>query len=248
VRKQFVKTSNYEKFQAAIRFVEARGALEASWMLVEGSPGYGKTDTVEEWAAKSGAVYLRAKEKYSPSFFLEELADKLKVEGTGTRRERFQRITGKLLGTQTPIVLDEVQHCLPNNASVLEALRDITDITETVAVLVAGEDKVQRRIARFPQLSRRIRETVEFKPATIEDAALLCAQLADVEIDEGLIVEIHRQSKGRVSDIVNAVAAVELQAKRNRGAKRVTLADMAGQELVHDWQAGRQQIVRAGGR
>jgi DNA transposition AAA+ family ATPase len=247
VKKQFIKTSNYERFQSAIKFVDTRGALEASWLLVEGSPGYGKTDTVEEWAAKNGAVYIRAKEKYSASFFLEELADKLKVEGTGTRRERFQRITGKLLGTQLPIVLDEVQHCLPNNASVLEALRDITDITETVAVLVAGEDKVQRRIARFPQLSRRIRETIEFGPATIDDAAMLCKELSDVEIEDALIGEIHRQSKGLVSAIVNAVAAVEGQARHNR-AKRVTLADMVGQELVHDWQAGRQQVVRVGGR
>jgi Cdc6-like AAA superfamily ATPase len=243
VKKQFVKTSNYERFQAAVRFVEARGALEASWLLVEGSPGYGKTDTVEEWAVRQGAIYIRAKEKYSPSFFLEELADKLKVEGTGTRRERFQRITGKLLGTQLPIVLDEVQHCLPNNASVLEALRDITDITETIAVLVAGEDKVQRRVARFPQLSRRIRETVEFTPATAEDAALICAQLSDIEIAADLVAEIHRQSKGLVSAIVNAIAAVEIQAKRNK-RQTVTLSDMAGQELVHDWQAGRPQIVR----
>ncbi|MDP2808674.1 MAG: AAA family ATPase [Rhodocyclaceae bacterium] len=245
MKKQFVKTSNYERFQNAIRFVEARGALEASWLLVEGSPGHGKTDTVEEWAAKQGAVYIRAKEKYSASFFMEELADRLKVEGAGTRRERFQRVTGKLLGTQLPIVLDEVQHCLPNNASVLEALRDITDITETIAVLVAGEDRVQRRIARFPQLSRRIRETVEFRPATPEDAALICAQLADVEIAADLVAEIHRQSKGLVSAIVNAIAAVEHQARRNKRAI-VTLADMAGQELVHDWQAVRPQLVKAG--
>lgn len=247
MKKQFVKTRNYEAFQAAIRFVEARGALEASWLLVDGSPGHGKTDIVEEWATKTGAAYIRAKEKYSPAFFLEELADKLKVEGSGTRRERFQRITGKLLSTQTPIILDEVQHCLPNNASVLEALRDITDITETVAVLVAGEDKVQRRIARFPQLSRRIRDTVEFGPATAEDALLICRELAEVEIEAALVAEIHRQSKGQVSAIVNAIAAVEHQARRNR-AKAVTLADMVGQELVHDWQATKPQIVKAGGR
>lgn len=247
MKKLFVKTSNYEKFQIAIRHVEARGALEASWLLVEGSPGYGKTDTVEEWATKNGAAYIRAKEKYSPSFFLDELADKLKVEGSGTRKERFQRITGKLLATQTPIVLDEVQHCLPNNASVLEALRDITDITETVAVLVAGEDKVQRRIARFPQLARRISRTAEFGPASLEDTALFCRELAEVEIEDALAAEIHRQSKGLVSAIINAISIVESQGKRNR-VKLVTLANMAGQELVHDWQAGRQQIVKAGGR
>ncbi len=247
MKKLFVKTSNYERFQAGIRFVEARGALEASWLLVEGTPGFGKTDTVEEWTAKNGAIYIRAKENYSASFLMAELADKLKVEGSGSRRERFQRITGKLLGTQLPIVLDEVQHCLPNNASVLEALRDITDITETVAILVAGEEKVQRRIARFPQLSSRICETIEFGPATLEDAAMICRELAEVEIEDALIAEIHRQSRGSIRAIVNAIAAVETAARRNK-QKTITLANMTGQELVHDWQAVRQQLVKAGAR
>lgn len=247
MKKTFVKTSNYEKFQQAIRFVGGRGALEASWLLVEGTPGFGKTDTVEEWVAKNGAIYIRAKENYSASFLMAELADKLRIEGIGTRRERFQRITAKLLNTQIPIVLDEVQHCLPNNASVLEALRDITDITETVAILVAGEEKVLRRIARFPQLSSRICETVEFGPATLEDTALLCREICELEVEPDLVAEIHRQSKGSTRLIVNAIAAVEGHGKRNR-VKSVSLANMAGHELVHDWQAVRQQVVKVGAR
>ncbi|MDO8931355.1 MAG: AAA family ATPase [Rhodocyclaceae bacterium] len=247
MKKRFVKTSNYERFQAAIRFVEARGALEASWLLVEGSPGYGKTETVEEWVAKNNAIYLRAKEKYSPAFMYEELAEKLKVDGGGTRKERFQRLITRVMHTQVPIVLDEVQHALPNGASVLEALRDITDTTETIAILVAGEDRVQKRIAKFPQLSRRIRETVEFTPASAEDTALICHELAEVAIALDLQAEIHRQSKGLVSAVINAIAAVEQLARRNK-KDAICLADMAGQELVHDWQAGRPQIVRAGGR
>lgn len=240
MKKVFVKTSNYERLQAAIRFVEDRGAPETSWLLVDGTPGFGKTDTIAEWVTKTGAIYIRAKEGYTRSFFLDELADKLNVESTGSRKDRFQRITGRLLVTGMSIVLDEVQHCLPNGASVLEALRDVTDITETIAVLVAGEEKVQRRIARYQQLSRRIRETVEFCPLTEEDTLMLCRGLADVEIAPDLIAEIHRQSKGRADAIVNAIATVEGQAKRNRTTV-VTLADMKGQELVHDWQAARQQ-------
>lgn len=245
MKKQFVKTSNYERFQAAIRFVEGRGALEASWLLVEGSPGYGKTETVEEWVAKNGAIYLRAKEKYTQSFFYDELAEKLKVDGAGTRKERFQRLITKVMHTQVPIILDEVQHALPNNASVLEALRDITDTTETIAILVAGEDRVQKRIAKFPQLSRRIRETVEFTAATPEDTALICRELGEVMIAPDLQAEIHRQSKGLVSAVINAIAAVEQLARRNKKTE-IALADMAGQELVHDWQAGRPQLVKGG--
>lgn len=248
MKKQFVKTSNYEGFQAAVRFVEARGALEASWLLVEGAPGYGKTETVEEWVAKNGAVYIRAKEKYTPSFFYDELAERLKVDAGGTRKERFQRLIAKVMHTQVAIVLDEVQHALPNGASVLEALRDITDTTETVAILVAGEDKLQKKIDKFPQLARRISKKVDFMPASAEDCALICRDLADVEIAPDLQAAIHVQSKGLVSAIINAIAACEHQAKRNK-ATSVTLADMRGQELVHDWQAGRVQLVRvAGGR
>lgn len=247
MKKVFVKVGNYERFQAAVRFVEARGALEASWLLVEGTPGFGKTETIEEWVAKHGAVYVRAGDHYTSAELLVELSDKLKLEAGGTRRERKQRIIAKLLRDQLPIVIDEVQHCLPNNASALEALRDITDVTETLAILVAGEEKVQRRIARFPQLCRRIRETVEFGPASAEDTALLCQELADVEIAADLTAEIHRQSKGRLDDIVNAIAVVEHQARRNK-QKAVALANMAGQELVHDWRAGRPQPVRVGGR
>lgn len=245
MKKKFVKISNYERFQAAVRFVEGRGALEASWLLVEGSPGYGKTETVEEWVAKNGAIYLRAKEKYTQSFFYDELAEKLKVDGGGTRKDRFQRIITRVMHTQVAIVLDEVQHALPNGASVLEALRDITDTTETVAILVAGEERVQKRIAKFPPMRRRIRETVEFTAATHEDTALLCRELAEVIIVPDLQAEIHRQSKGLVSDIINAIATVEQLAKRNKKAE-ISLADMAGQELVHDWQAGRPTLVKGG--
>lgn len=245
MKKKFVKTSNYERFQAAVRFVEQRGALEASWLLVEGSPGKGKTETTEEWVAKNGAIYLRAKEKYTQSFFYDELAEKLKVDGGGTRKERFQRIITRVMHTQVAIVLDEVQHALPNGASVLEALRDITDTTETIAILVAGEDRVQKRIAKFPQLSRRIRETVEFTDASAEDTALICRELAEVIIAPDLQAEIHRQSKGLISATINAIAAVEQLARRNKKGE-ISLADMAGHELVHDWQAGRPQLVKGG--
>jgi hypothetical protein len=44
-------------------------------------------------------------------------------------------------------------------------------------------------------------------------------------------------------DIMNAIATVENTAKRN-GASKVTLQDMAGQSLNHDWQARRPRLVK----
>ena len=84
--------------------------------------------------------------------------------------------------------------------------------------------------------------TIEFGPASLEDVGEFCKQLAEVQIDVDLVGEIHRQSTGRVREILNAIATVEQTARRN-GKPSATLQDMAGQVLTHDWQARRPRMV-----
>ena len=70
-----------------------------------------------------------------------------------------------------------------------------------------------------------------------------------VSIDPSLVAEIHRQSGGRVREIMNAIATVEQTSKRN-GKTTASLQDMAGMVLTHDWQARRPRMVASpkGGR
>lgn len=251
MKKVFVKTGNYERFQGAIRAVEARGAPEAGWLLVAGDPARGKSTIVDKWAAQTGAIYLRGKEQWTPSFFLAELAGQLKIDDSLRGKSRFQAVITRIGAEQMPVVIDEVQHAMRDNAAVLEVLRDITDLTETIAVLVAGVDDVMRRLARpsLKQIASRIAQVVEFAPNSQEDTALVCHQLADVEIAPDLVAEVHRQSRGLMRPICNAIAGIEAHASRNKLPK-VRLADLAGQELCHDWQSRRPQLVKvaAGGR
>lgn len=247
MKKQFVKTSNYERFRTGITAVESRGAAEASLMLVTGEAGFGKSETVDQWAIQQGAAYLRAKVEWTPHYFMTELADSLKIDTRGRAKEVFGRIAGYIGGQQIPIVIDEVEHCLKDSAKVLEAVRDLSDLTEVLVVLV-GMDQVQSKIARHKQISSRIAKVVEFQPSTLEDVMLTCKQLAEVKIADDLVAEIHRQSTGRMREIMNAIATCESTAKRN-GADHISLADMAGQTLTHDWQARKPRLVKAvGGR
>jgi len=243
MKKQFVKTANYERFQAAIRAVDARGAPEAGWLLVAGDPARGKSTIVDQWAVATGAVYLRGKEQWTPHFFLSELAEKLAVDDSGRAKDRFQRVVAKIGHEQTPIVVDEVQHALRDSAAVLEVLRDITDLTESVAVLVAGVENVQKKLERpqFKQIASRIFDRVEFAANSAEDTALACRELAEVELADDLVNEIHRQSAGLMRGIVNALSKVEAHAGRNKLA-RVGLADMAGKELIADWRSLRRAM------
>ena len=96
MKKVFVKTSNYELFQAAIRGLDTRGAQEAGWLLVAGDPARGKSTIVDEWAAKNDAIYLRAKEQWTPSFFIDDLAEKLRADPSGKAKARFQRVVAKI--------------------------------------------------------------------------------------------------------------------------------------------------------
>lgn len=247
MKKTFVKTSNYERFQAAIKAIEGRGAPEAGWLLVSGDPARGKSTIVDKWAVATGAVYLRAKEQWTPHFFMAELAEKLKVDEGGRAKDRFQRIVARVAHEQLPIVIDEVQHALRDNAAVLEVLRDITDLTESVAILVAGVEQVQTRIARHKQIASRIYRVVDFQPCTPEDTVIACQELAEVEIAADLVAEIHRQSEGLMRGVCNAISAIEQHARRNKKTS-VSLADMTGQELIHDWQSRRPRVVKTGGR
>lgn len=246
MKKVFVKNiTNYERFRTGISAVENRGASEASLMLVTGSAGLGKSQTVDQWAVQNGAFYLRAKVEWTPSYFMRELAETIKLDSRGRAKDVFGRIAGVLGGQQIPLVIDEVEHCLRNSAEVLEAIRDLSDLTEVMVILV-GMDEVQAKIARHLQISSRIAKVVEFHPATLEDVAEFCKQLAEVTIAPDLVAEIHRQSGGRVREIMNAISTVEQTAKRN-GNNAASLQDMAGQVLTHDWQARRPRVVKTAG-
>lgn len=241
----FVKTNNYQRFQEGLAAVEGRGAQESSLLLVTGEAGYGKSETVDQWAIQSGAAYLRAKTHWTPKVFLTELAGNLKVDPSGKSNDIFARVSGYIGRNQTPIVIDEVDHCLRDNASVLEAVRDLSDLTEVVVVLV-GMEKVQAKISKFLQISSRIAHVVTFGPATIEDVVMTCQQKCDVKVSSDLAAEIHRQSKGRMREIMNAIAMIEREASLN-SLTEISLKNMAGRQLTLDWQTAKTRYAGAMG-
>lgn len=245
MKHQFVKTSNYGRFMDAVRDVEQRGAAEASMLLVYGNPGYGKSHMVESWAADSGAVFLRANVDWTPKYFLVELAKALKVDPTGTAEKLFNRLLGVIAVEGIPLVIDEAESAMKDNAAVLEKVRDFSDRTETLVILV-GMEKIQTAIARHKQISSRIAQVVEFGPATLDDVTATCKQLADVDIQPCLVQEIYVQSNGRMREVLNAIATVERIAAVN-GQKTMDIKAMAGLTLTHDWQARRPRKVAARG-
>jgi len=239
MKNSFVQNSNYVRFMEAVKAVEGRGAREASILLVTGPAGLGKSQTVDRFAVDANAIYLRAKETWTRGGLLAEMADSLRLPAAGRNQEVQARIIQCIASAQTPIVIDEAEFTVRGaTAGILECVRDISDLTEVLVVLV-GMETMERRIARYPQLSSRVAQVVHFEPLTEQDVRMTARQMAEVQIADDLLAALHRQSEGRMRLVMNGLATIERHAKTN-GLTRVGLADMGEVALCHDWQSGRR--------
>lgn len=243
MKKGFVQNSNYARFLQAVKAVEQRGAREASLMLVTGPAGLGKSETVDRFAVDANALYLRAKETWTKRGMLVEMAETLRIPTNLSNHEMQARIIGAVGPRQTPIIIDEAEHTVRTTASILECVRDISDLTETLVVLV-GMETIENRIARYPQISSRIAQVVHFQPLTEKDVQLACKSLAEVEIDADLVRELHRQSEGKMRLVMNGLATIERLTRAN-SLDRATAEAFSGIELCIEWNARRP---RMGGR
>lgn len=240
MKREFVKTDNAKRFRAGVAMLEARGALEAGWMLVIGRPGEGKTTTLHNWAAEAGAVMLTAQEGWTPARMLGELAEKLGIEPV---RGFEKKIEETIAGEEIPIVLDEAAFALHNSAACLERLRGITDKSCTLMVMAAMEQD-RPKFARRMQIASRISYVCDFHKSTLEDVGAACAQLGEVEIGHDLVERIHRDTDARMRLVMTAINRVEAVARRN-GKGRIEAADVKGLALCEDFN---RAIVRGGVR
>lgn len=241
MKDHFVKTSNYVAFEAGINKAMSRGALEATNVLVYGPPGTGKTENIDYWAIQNDAIHLRANEGWTPRQFMRELATKAGIDSTGSGQALFERLLGFMVGTGTPLVIDEVNFCLADNAAVMEKIRDFSDRTETL-VIYAGDERVIPKIGRHAQIASRFAAVVEFKMATLADVRQLCDELAEVQIADDLAGYLHHQSGGRVRNVIDGIAVAERVGRKTAG--RVALADCEGMEMMFDWQTRRSAVVK----
>ncbi|WLT30755.1 AAA family ATPase [Geothrix sp. PMB-07] len=241
MKRQFVKTSNLRLFLAGLDILERRAAPEASIMVVTSEPGFGKTRTLQWYSTQNAeALYIRAKSGYTRHWFLVELIKELRGI-PGRSEEMFRDAIKRMQGRPYVLIVDEVEHLLADTR-VLEVLRDISDLLETPVVLV-GMEQAQAKIARHPQISSRVAHVVQFQPASLEDIELTAKTLLDdITLSPDLLAEIQRQTKGRMREIMNALATCESIAKQ-RKVKTLSLSDLEGQQLTYDWQSRRPRIM-----
>lgn len=249
MKKGFVKTENFKRLAEAQKNVERRGAREAGLVLIKGHYGIGKSELTERWAADSGWVFVRATETWSVRGMLDDLAAKLGISQAGNAKEIQGRIIGKLAVTMIPIIVDEADFLLKGRgtrttANMLEALRDITDMTGVSCFLVGMKD-FPAKVSVHGHIASRVAAIIELLPLSIQDVKATVAQKSDVGMDDELIAEVHKQSEGRMRLILNAIANIERWAQANSWTS-VTAAQLKGKPLCTEF-TGVVRTSRHGG-
>ena len=249
MKNAFVETENVRRFQQALSALERRGAREACLMVNDGLPGLGKTTALHRWATQTGAIFVRAKKEWTPSWFLNDLLAQFRISPPHSYQKRYAAALEAMLQAQTAcvvqkktfaVVIDEADH-ISRNSRIMESIRDFSDMGDIVFILV-GMGKIRDNLTAFPQVASRIGQYVRFEQATREDVAAFFNVRCEVPVADDVIDFTHRVTNGFNREILEAMATVERVGRRN-GGKPVDLGQLAGQPLVNDRRTGAPIIV-----
>ena len=249
MKPNFVKTQNYHAFMNALKDLNGRGAEECQLIVVDGEPGLGKTTILLKWAAENECLYLRAKTEWSPSWFMGELLDELRMQQPHRHEARFKAalqalgeraLLAEQMGKQFAVVIDEADH-VSSKQKVIETIRDLCDLAGVPFILV-GMGKIRDNLVRFPQVSSRVSSYVRFSPADRNDVALFLQEKCSIPVAEDLAGFVLRATKGFNREIKEAIQSIERFGNRNAPADPafgLSLKEAAGLHLINDRKSGR---------
>jgi len=235
MKKGFVQTENFKRLKEAEKLVARRGAREAGLVIVRGVYGIGKSELTERWAADSNYVFVRAKETWTRRALLDELADKMGLSKIGRNQEVQARIIAKMAVDMVPLIVDEADFLVRSTASLLEVLRDITDLTGTMCFLV-GMEYFPTKVAKYPHIASCVARVVEFETLSLADVKATVTVKAEVGMDDDVVALIHQQARGRMRLVLNAIATIEQWAEANSWNK-VTAKLIAGKAICTEFDA-----------
>lgn len=246
MKPNFVQTSNVLRFNASLSALKKRGASEACLIVVDGAPGLGKTTSLVRFAVNENAIYLRAKKEWRPTWFLNELLKELRQDPPHSFERKFDMTLKTLMQRQQvamnagkvfALIIDEADH-ISSNAQIMETIRDLSDMIEMPVILV-GMGKIRNNLVRFPQITSRISQYVNFEPATLDDVRRFFDAKCDVSVADDLLGFVHKVTGGMNREILEAIANIERFGKRIEPAEAgITLQDMAGQSIANDRVTG----------
>src|SRR5699024_9626106 len=131
----FVKTKNVKGFINLIHSLKNKPDNITKIGLVYGNAGLGKTKTALYLSFQFDSIYIRATNKMTTKWFLEELAKELDEIPRFFTADIFRQCVNVLKNKPQMIIVDEIDYLL-SDFKTIETLRDLHDETGIPIVLV----------------------------------------------------------------------------------------------------------------
>jgi hypothetical protein len=227
----FLETKNVARFREALSILEDTDKGQPGLGVVWGRAGRGKTICAREYAVRTGAVYLRVLQDWTPRAMLAALCAQLNGSEPHTVDRAKKTAVDSLEKTRRTILVDEADRL---DINLIEHLRDIHDLVGVPVVLV-GEENLFSNINARRRIWSRVMQTVEFGPITCEDILLFGLEAAGLRLDPEAAEKVGAKSSGDFRLVWSHVHALE-QMARAAGSQKVdarmveALASRQGQD------------------
>ncbi len=221
MRKEMAITKNVERLLLAVRALTAGQHGHERMGLLYGSPGEGKTTTIDHAIDKVNGIALRAKMCWTSTGMLSELATELRLPEKIRRSNRanvmINSIIEALNNNPRPIFIDEVDrlvmaHNRTNGDKIMESLRDIHDLVG-IPVILVGEEESAVNIQLNGRFARRITQWVEFKGIDRDDARTVSDTVSEVGITDDLLDHLYREAGANIGRIIIGIGNIERHGK-----------------------------------
>ncbi|MBW2561720.1 MAG: ATP-binding protein [Deltaproteobacteria bacterium] len=228
---EMAMTKNVRRLLASVRDLMDRPQGVEGMGLLWGLPGEGKSTTVAYAANAMDGIFLRANACWTVTSMLGALMVELGMEPMGRRAPMIEAGCKRLMETPRVLFIDEADY-LFEHPQMLDALRDIYDITGSSVVLI-GMERFARKIQQRGKFARRITQWVEFAGIDAADARTLADTVCEVGVADDLLAYILDAARSNVGRMVTALARVEQLGKLNK-LDAVTRADWGKRPLFFD--------------
>lgn len=232
----FLETKNVRAFRGAMAVLSDAQKGQPGLGVVWGRAGRGKTECSREYAVRTGCLYLRVMQDWTPTAMLSAIC--YEVNGSDPRRtDVAKRTVIQFLEAEgLPLIVDEADRLKPN---LIEHLRDLHDESGAPVVLV-GEETLLPMMESRRRLWSRTTQCVEFGPIESEDILLFGLRAANLKLSPEAAAEVKRRADGDFRLVWRDVQTLERIARANK-LEQVSL------DVIQSMPSHRQTRI-AGGR
>ena len=193
MKPKFVQTKNVKGFINLVQDLKNKPENITKIGLVYGNAGLGKTKTALYLSFQFDSIYIRATNKMTTKWFLEELAKELDEIPRFFTADIFRQCVNVLKNKPQMIIVDEVDYLL-SDFKTIETLRDLHDETGVPIVLV-GMSLAKHKLKKHTHLFDRISEIYNFTEFEYSDIKQIIEEISEVEMTKEVISVIHQKAK-----------------------------------------------------